>query len=180
MRTGTVWAVGWRLSSGDGGARYKIQSVVLDDASPFAVDGGTPVPCVRRVHHAGARAHSAMRCPCLSHVHGGAACPAWLEAQAPHVLISTDDWERRADLRELEREARLREAKLAAVLQRVGAVEHAPPALPKMTDRVLPRTKNPYFLENYFTIFRNPPTPNALKLMKSRIFFTIFGKLLKF
>ena len=46
--------------------------------------------------------------------------------------------------------------------------------------RVLPKTKNPYFLENYFTIFRTPPTPNALKLMKSRIFFTIFGKLLKF
>ena len=47
-------------------------------------------------------------------------------------------------------------------------------------DRVLPKTKNPYFLENYFAIFRNPPTPNASKLMKSRIFFTIFGKLLKF
>ena len=54
-----------------------------------------------------------------------------------------------------------------------------PPALPKMTG-VLPKTKNPYFLENYFAIFRNPPTPNALKWMKSRIFFTIFGKLLKF
>ena len=26
-------------------------------------------------------------------------------------------------------------------------------------DRVLPKTKNPDFLENYFTIFRNPPTP---------------------
>ena len=42
--------------------------------------------------------------------------------------------------------------------------------------RVLPKTKNPYFLENYFTIFRNPPTPNALKLMKSRKFFTHFEK----
>ena len=43
-------------------------------------------------------------------------------------------------------------------------------------DRVLPKTKNPYFLENYFTIFRNPPTPNALKIMKSRKFFTQFEK----
>jgi len=43
-------------------------------------------------------------------------------------------------------------------------------------DRVLPKTKNPYFLENYFIIFRNPSTPNALKLMKSRKFFTHFEK----
>ena len=43
-------------------------------------------------------------------------------------------------------------------------------------DRVLPTTKNPYFIENYFAIFRNPPTPNALKWMKSRKFFTNFEK----
>ena len=43
-------------------------------------------------------------------------------------------------------------------------------------DRVLPKTKNPYFLENYFTIVRNPPAPNALKFMKSRKFFTHFEK----
>ena len=39
-------------------------------------------------------------------------------------------------------------------------VAKCPPALPKMTG-VLPKTKNPYFLENYFTIFGNPPTPNV-------------------
>ena len=33
-------------------------------------------------------------------------------------------------------------------------------------DRVLPKTKNPYFIENYFGIFRNPLTPISLKLMK--------------
>ena len=50
-----------------------------------------------------------------------------------------------------------------------------PPALPKMTG-VLPKTKNPYFLENYFAIFGNPPTPNVWELMKSRKFFTNFEK----
>ena len=43
-------------------------------------------------------------------------------------------------------------------------------------DRVLPTTKNPYFIENYFANFPDPPTPNALKLMKSRKFFTHFEK----
>ena len=53
--------------------------------------------------------------------------------------------------------------------------EHMPPGTAE-DDRVPPKTKNPYFLENYFGIFRNPPTPISLELMKSRKFFTNFEK----
>ena len=54
-----------------------------------------------------------------------------------------------------------------------GVFDSFPSLMPRgiaEDDRVPAQTKNPYFLENYFAIFRNPPTPNALKLMKSRKF----------
>ena len=65
---------------------------------------------------------------------------------------------------------KLSEAALAFVKEGLNLEENNQETSVRILSRI--QFVNPYFIENYFTSFRSPPIPNALKLMKSRQFFT--------